>query len=81
MTREVNAQSSMFASLTWKHTDGLWEGFKIALPFTLLRRLGCVLEPTTFLNEGKKAVGILTNIIDDFLKSGEKLDLYSLSVE
>ena len=71
----------MFARFTWKHTDGLWEGFKNVLPFTLLRRLGRVFEPTTFLNEGKKAIGILTNIIYNFLKSGEKLDLYSLSVE
>lgn len=43
---------STLASFIWKNTDELWGDFKytdfskIILPFTLLRRLECVLEPT-----------------------------------
>ncbi|CAO1654914.1 N-6 DNA methylase [Parasphingorhabdus sp. NYA22] len=52
MTSEVKAQSSTLASFIWKNADDLWGDFKhtdfgkIVLPFTLLRRLECVLEPT-----------------------------------
>ena len=43
---------SSLADFIWKNADDLWGDFKhvefgkIILPFTLLRRLECVLEPT-----------------------------------
>ncbi len=50
MSNETTAQSSTLASFIWKNADDLWGDFKhvefgkIILPFTLLRRLECVLE-------------------------------------
>ena len=47
-----NGSSSMLADFIWKNAEDLWGDFKhtdfgkIILPFTLLRRLECVLEPT-----------------------------------
>lgn len=47
-----NANDSTLANFIWKNADDLWGDFKhvefgkIILPFTLLRRLECVLEPT-----------------------------------
>lgn len=52
MATQPNGQSSTLASFIWKNADDLWGDFKhtdfgkIILPFTLLRRLECVLEPT-----------------------------------
>ena len=52
MPNENNGQSSTLAAFIWKNADDLWGDFrhtefgKIILPFTLLRRLECVLEPT-----------------------------------
>lgn len=45
-------QNTTLADFIWKNADDLWGPFKhvefgkIILPFTLLRRLECVLEPT-----------------------------------
>jgi type I restriction enzyme M protein len=45
-------QNTSLADFIWKNADDLWGNFKhvdfgkIILPFTLLRRLECVLEPT-----------------------------------
>jgi type I restriction enzyme M protein len=47
-----NNHGSTLASFIWKNAEDLWGDFKhtdfgkIILPFTLLRRLECVLEPT-----------------------------------
>jgi hypothetical protein len=47
-----NTNDSTLANFIWKNADDLWGDFKhvefgkIILPFTLLRRLECVLEPT-----------------------------------
>ena len=47
-----SANDSTLANFIWKNADDLWGDFKhvefgkIILPFTLLRRLECVLEPT-----------------------------------
>ena len=47
-----NNQNTSLADFIWKNADDLWGNFKhvdfgkIILPFTLLRRLECVLEPT-----------------------------------
>lgn len=47
-----NASDTLLASFIWKNAEDLWGDFKhtdfgkIILPFTLLRRLECVLEPT-----------------------------------
>lgn len=46
------ASDTVLASFIWKNAEDLWGDFKhtdfgkIILPFTLLRRLECVLEPT-----------------------------------
>ena len=48
----TNNQHTSLADFIWKNADDLWGNFKhvdfgkIILPFTLLRRLECVLEPT-----------------------------------
>lgn len=52
MSNQSNNQSGTLASFIWKNADDLWGDFKhtdfgkIILPFTLLRRLECVLEST-----------------------------------
>ena len=51
-TDAPNASDTVLASFIWKNAEDLWGDFrhtdfgKIILPFTLLRRLECVLEPT-----------------------------------
>lgn len=48
----TSKQNTSLADFIWKNADDLWGNFKhvefgkIILPFTLLRRLECVLEPT-----------------------------------
>ena len=48
----MNDQNTSLANFIWKNADDLWGPFKhvdfgkVILPFTLLRRLECVLEPT-----------------------------------
>ncbi|MGO9414631.1 MAG: N-6 DNA methylase [Syntrophobacteraceae bacterium] len=49
---EMNGASASLADFIWKNAEDLWGDFKhtdfgkVILPFTLLRRLECVLEPT-----------------------------------
>ncbi|WP_417277513.1 type I restriction-modification system subunit M [Celeribacter sp.] len=49
---ETQAKNTSLADFIWKNADDLWGNFKhvefgkIILPFTLLRRLECVLDPT-----------------------------------
>src|SRR3954449_177687 len=49
---EPKTTDSTLAAFIWKNAEDLWGDFKhtdfgkIILPFTLLRRLECVLEPT-----------------------------------
>ncbi len=49
---ELNGASASLADFIWKNAEDLWGDFKhtdfgrVILPFTLLRRLECVLEPT-----------------------------------
>ena len=49
---QTQTQNTTLADFIWKNADDLWGDFrhtefgKIILPFTLLRRLECVLEPT-----------------------------------
>ncbi|MRU17070.1 SAM-dependent DNA methyltransferase [Roseovarius sp. A21] len=49
---KTNGNNTTLADFIWKNADALWGNFKhvdfgkIILPFTLLRRLECVLEPT-----------------------------------
>ena len=51
-TEAPKASDTILASFIWKNAEDLWGDFKhtdfgkIILPFTLLRRLECVLEPT-----------------------------------
>lgn len=48
----MTEDNTSLAEFIWKNADDLWGDFKhtdfgkIILPFTLLRRLECVLEPT-----------------------------------
>ena len=50
--KDVSTNNTTLADFIWKNADDLWGNFKhvdfgkIILPFTLLRRLECVLEPT-----------------------------------
>ena len=52
MTDTRTARNTSLADFIWKNADDLWGDFKhtdfgkVILPFTLLRRLECVLEPT-----------------------------------
>lgn len=52
MSNQSNGQSGTLAGFIWKNADDLWGDFKhtdfgkIILPFTLLRRLECVLDST-----------------------------------
>ena len=52
MTSAPNNTESTLASFIWSNANDLWGDFphtefgKIILPFTVLRRLECVLEPT-----------------------------------
>ncbi|MCL7997707.1 type I restriction-modification system subunit M [Brucella sp. 21LCYQ03] len=52
MALAPNNSDSILAGFIWKNADDLWGDFphtdfgKIILPFTVLRRLECVLEPT-----------------------------------
>ena len=52
MVENGNGRGTTLADFIWKNADDLWGDFKhtdfgkIILPFTLLRRLECVLEPT-----------------------------------
>lgn len=52
MVQNGNGRPTTLADFIWKNADDLWGDFKptgfgkIILPFTLLRRLECVLEPT-----------------------------------
>ena len=56
---EAQIKNTSLADFIWKNADDLWGNFKhvefgkIILPFTLLRRLECVLEPT---RDGVRAV-------------------------
>ena len=49
---ELAGSAASLASFIWKNAEDLWGDFKhtdfgkVVLPFTLLRRLECVLEPT-----------------------------------
>ncbi|MGC1496299.1 MAG: class I SAM-dependent DNA methyltransferase [Sulfitobacter sp.] len=52
MSQDTKNTNTSLADFIWKNADDLWGHFrhvefgKIILPFTLLRRLECVLEPT-----------------------------------
>ena len=52
MTDSRTARNNALVDFIWKNADDLWGDFKhtdfgkVILPFTLLRRLECVLEPT-----------------------------------
>lgn len=61
----VAPTNTTLADFIWKNADDLWGNFrhtdfgKIILPFTLLRRLECVLEPTR--DEARKIVKTMGN--------------------
>lgn len=72
MTEENGLRSTALSDFIWKNAEDLWGDFKhaefgkIILPFTLLRRLECVLEPTR---------GAVAKAIEAHEKSGIDLDL------
>jgi len=76
MSNTPNHTDTTLSSFIWKNADDLWGDFphtdfgKIILPFTILRRLECVLEPTKeavlsaydrFKDKGMALDSILTN--------------------
>src|ERR1700758_2475602 len=75
------------AAFIWKNAEDLWGDFKhtdfgkIILPFTLLRRLECVLEPSRDAvrkaNEKFKAKGLDTDLI---LRQTAGLPFYNTSL-
>ena len=71
-----NSSNTTLASFIWKNADDLWGDFKhtdfgkIILPFTLLRRLECVLEPT---REAVRVAYETHKKNQDFLDIGEIL--------
>ena len=50
-TRDLTGSAASLADFIWRNAEDLWGDFKhtdfgkVILPFTLLRRLECVLEP------------------------------------
>lgn len=79
-------ESSTLANFIWKNAEDLWGDFphtefgKIILPFTVLRRLECVLEPTkdavlTAYNQYKDK-GLM---LDDILKNASGTPFYNTS--
>lgn len=81
------ASDTTLAAFIWKNAEDLWGDFKhtdfgkIILPFTLLRRLECVLEPTRDAvrkaNEKFKAKGLDTDLI---LRQTAGLPFYNTSL-
>jgi type I restriction enzyme M protein len=81
------ASDTTLAAFIWKNAEDLWGDFKhtdfgkIILPFTLLRRLECVLEPTRDAvrkaNEKFKAKGLDTDLI---LRQTARLPFYNTSL-
>ena len=80
------SNNTSLADFIWKNADVLWGDFrhidmgKIILPFTLLRRLECVLEPTRELvlttHESMKDSGIDVDLV---LRQTTKLPFYNTS--
>ena len=70
---EANGNGASLADFIWKNAEDLWGDFKhvdfgkVILPFTLLRRLECVLESTRqeVLETGKtfKEAGLDTDLL------------------
>jgi type I restriction-modification system DNA methylase subunit len=130
MSDAKTSKNTSLVTFIWKNAEDLYDvGIKhidyskIILPFMLLRRLECVLEPTRgqvlenhkalgqsakelamegnlhgavqggvvlamsssnalaklLLQGARQAMGILTNIIYGFLKSGDKIDLNGIT--
>ena len=81
-----NNTESTLSSFIWKNANDLWGDFphtefgKIILPFTILRRLECVLEPTKDnvleAYEKYKNLGIA---VDDILKNASNNPFYNTS--
>ncbi|EIJ68522.1 type I restriction-modification system subunit M N-terminal domain-containing protein [Pasteurella bettyae] len=79
-------ESSTLANFIWKNAEDLWGDFphtdfgKIILPFTVLRRLECVLEPNkeavlTAYNQYKDK-GLM---LDEILKTTSGTPFYNTS--
>ena len=81
-----NVSDTTLSAFIWKNAEDLWGDFrhtdfgKIILPFTLLRRLECVLEPTRDLvretNAKYKSSGI---DVDLMLRQATRLPFYNTS--
>jgi len=86
MALAPNTNDSTLAGFIWKNADDLWGDFphtdfgKIILPFTVLRRLECVLEPTKsqVLNSYKEFKDQGFNL-DDILKDASQNPFYNTS--
>ncbi len=86
MVLAPNTNDSTLAGFIWKNADDLWGDFphtdfgKIILPFTVLRRLECVLEPTkTQVLDSYKEFKDQGFNLDDILKDASQNPFYNTS--
>ncbi|SCY34403.1 type I restriction-modification system subunit M [Microvirga guangxiensis] len=83
---QYQATNTTLADFIWKNADDLWGDFKhvefgkIILPFTLLRRLECVLEPTrSQVLETAKSMADSGIDLDPVLRQITRLPFYNTS--
>ena len=83
---ELAGSAASLADFIWKNAEDLWGDFKhtdfgkIILPFTLLRRLECVLEPTRqIVRDNHKAFKDSGIDLDVILRQTTKYPFYNTS--
>ncbi len=83
---DIRPGNTTLADFIWKNADDLWGDFKhtdfgkVILPFTLLRRLECVLEPTREqVLETQKAMGDKGIDMDVVLRHATGFPFYNTS--
>ena len=86
MAQQTTGTASTLADFIWKNAEDLWGDFKhtdfgkIILPFTLLRRLECVLEPSRQEVRSKQAAFRDSGIdLDVILRQATKYPFYNTS--
>ena len=86
MAEQTTGTASTLADFIWKNAEDLWGDFKhtdfgkIILPFTLLRRLECVLEPSRQEVRSKQAAFRDSGIdLDVILRQATKYPFYNTS--
>lgn len=86
MAEQTTGTASTLADFIWKNAEDLWGDFKhtdfgkIILPFTLLRRLECALEPSRQEVWSKQAAFRDSGIdLDVILRQATKYPFYNTS--